>query len=262
MVTEGDKSGAHESPMTATQSQAMGKVLSVITTADRHHAHNLALIARLQAFAIRHDLAVELIIIDDLKTFAGSLPPTAPSLPSFDVAIVQPAQSLGQLQAMLHGIRLASGDVVVTIDPDMHDNVEDIARLLQAHDDDKDVVYTWRIRRRDTHPLRHLLSRGYNHMLRLVFGVTLHDINTPMTLLSRNAVQALFAAPAGIGLHKLYLSHLFAHSFAELQIVINHPSVRQSSYSLPALIRLALWQLKNVLKTRSLLRSSPSHHVP
>lgn len=239
----------------------MGNKLSVITTADSHLAHNRALAERLQAFAIGHHRAVELIIVDDLKTLSGFTLPASPELSALSVIVVQPVRRLGQLQAILHGIKLATGSVIVTIDPDMHENVTDIERMLDLLDGGKDVIYAWRTDRKDTPLLRRYLSRIYNYCLRHLFDITLHDINTPMTLLSHKAVKTLLSAHKDVGLHQLYLSHQFSRSFTEMSISVNGTQSRRSSYGYLALIQLAFCQLKSILKTRRILRSSLSHHA-
>lgn len=59
------------------------------------------------------------------------------------------ATNRGQSSAMLVGLRLASGDVIATLDGDMQNNPADIPRLLEALGND-DVVCGYRAKRRDT----------------------------------------------------------------------------------------------------------------
>ena len=58
-------------------------------------------------------------------------------------------RNLGQSSAMLVGLRLAAGDVLVTIDGDMQNNPADIPRLLKELEH-CDVVCGYRANRKDT----------------------------------------------------------------------------------------------------------------
>lgn len=241
--------------------QHLSTRLSVVTTADRHLAHNEALIERLHTLAITLGHDIELIIVDDLKVLSGNATPIPPRSSPLEVSVIQPELRLGQLHAMLQGIAQAKGDVIITIDPDMHDNVPDITRLLDLHYTGMEVIYTWRTDRMDTPRPRRYLSRLYNWLLRTLFGVLLHDINTPMTLLSRRAVEALLATPGDVGLHKLYLYHLFSQSFTEMPISVGRSVIKPSNYSYLSLIRLGFYQLISIFKTFRMIRRFPSRHV-
>lgn len=224
-------------------------LLSIVTTSNP----DLAMVADFARDAARYaaasGIAAELVVVDDLGVpGAASLVRQIAGLHGLQV--VTPAGRRGQLAAMLYGIAEARGDFVLAIDPDMAGNLPDIARFLAAARAGCDLVYGQRGRRDDTPPLRRALSWLLNVLIRRIAGVALHDVNTPMVLLSRRAVQVLAREiPPGIP-PKLFMPARFAGAYAEVRIDVDGARRKRSTYTLPALARMFCGQLADAHRFR------------
>jgi glycosyltransferase involved in cell wall biosynthesis len=85
-------------------------------------------------------------------------------------------RNCGKAMALTAGFRLASGDVVFTMDADLQDEPAEIPRFLEKLAEGYDVVSGWKKQRRD--PLsKRLPSKLFNATTHWVTGVNLHDMN-------------------------------------------------------------------------------------
>lgn len=85
-------------------------------------------------------------------------------------------RNFGKATALALGIQASRGDVLVTMDADLQDDPDELPRLLDALDDDVDLVSGWKLDRRD--PLSKTLpSRLFNRVTAWLSGLSLHDFN-------------------------------------------------------------------------------------
>lgn len=85
-------------------------------------------------------------------------------------------RNFGKAAALDAGFRVATGDVVLTLDADLQDDPAEIPRFLAAIDGGLDVVSGWKKIRHD--PWHKVLpSRVFNAVVSRVTGVKLHDHN-------------------------------------------------------------------------------------
>ena len=68
---------------------------------------------------------------------------------------------------------IADGEVVVTMDPDMHRNVSDIERFVAEYQRGFHLVFAWRVRRMGVSGIRIALTAFFNTMARFIGGVAL-----------------------------------------------------------------------------------------
>src|SRR3989344_1184222 len=92
----------------------------------------------------------------------------------FPISIVVVAKNLGQTAGLDAGIKTARGDIIITMDADLQNDPNDIARLVSVLDEGYDVVSGWRVDRRDSFG-RKILSRAANWLTYKVTGLYLHD---------------------------------------------------------------------------------------
>jgi phenylacetate-CoA ligase len=135
----------------------------------------------------------ELVVVDD-----GSTDGTARVLrklegenPGLVVGRYHP-ENRGIAAAWKTGVAAARGKLVATIDADLQYQPEDLLRLRRAlYDHSVDVVQGFRSavgRRKDR---RYHLSRGLNHLLNGVFGMSLRDNKSGFVLSAREVMQDL-----------------------------------------------------------------------
>ena len=99
-------------------------------------------------------------------------------------------RNFGKAIALEAGFRVASGDVIFTMDADLQDDPKEIPRFLEAIDGGLDLVSGWKRRRQD--PLSKTLpSRLYNCATARITGVPLHDFNCGFKAYRRDLIDRL-----------------------------------------------------------------------
>jgi glycosyltransferase involved in cell wall biosynthesis len=85
-------------------------------------------------------------------------------------------RNFGKSAALAAGFQCARYDIIATMDADLQDQPEQLARLIHKLEEGYDLVSAWRHQRRDKWT-RRLASMIYNRATGLLTGVRLHDIN-------------------------------------------------------------------------------------
>lgn len=89
--------------------------------------------------------------------------------------VVNLCRNFGQTAALMAGIKMSTGDIVIPIDGDLQNDPADIRALLSTMDTGFDVVSGWRRDRQDAALSRTWPSRVANAIISWVSGVHLHD---------------------------------------------------------------------------------------
>lgn len=90
--------------------------------------------------------------------------------------------------ALAAGFKEARGQVIITMDADLQDDPEEIPRLLEALDQEIDLVSGWKKKRHD--PLSKTLpSKLFNRVTSAVVGIRLHDFNCGLKAYRREVVE-------------------------------------------------------------------------
>jgi glycosyltransferase involved in cell wall biosynthesis len=100
------------------------------------------------------------------------------------------SKNCGHQTALLAGLFASTGDVVVSIDADLQDDVGAIEAMLDEHARGHDIVFGVRRSRRVDSPFKRGTARGYYSLLRF-FGVDVVFDHADFRLMSRRALAAL-----------------------------------------------------------------------
>jgi glycosyltransferase involved in cell wall biosynthesis len=141
--------------------------------------------ARLTTVLKQLDRSYEVIYVDDGSTDGswGTLRRLAAG--DARVGVVRLRRNFGQTAALAAGFAHARFPVVVTLDADGQNDPADIPRLLEALDDETDVVCGWRRHRREPWLTRRLPSLVANRLIRFLTGVALHDFGCTLRVYRR-----------------------------------------------------------------------------
>jgi len=104
--------------------------------------------------------------------------------------IVVLARNFGQTPALYAGFANARGDVVVTLDADLQNPPEEMARLLEKLDEGYDVVQGWRLERQDS-VWRKLPSKLLNATVSRLMGAKIRDLGCGLKALRREVVERM-----------------------------------------------------------------------
>ena len=223
-------------------------VITIITTASPSWDETRRFVLAVATYQASRNCTIELIVVDDLRVLSG-VAQVGQLAPDVLVKLFVP-EVRGQLDSGIHALAHANGELIVTIDPDMHENLADIDRFVERQASGCSLVYGVRIARGDVSRLRVLISRLYNWVVRKVFLLPVHDINTPMLLLSADIVPEILAYDGRHGLVKVYFPYVLGTRFAEVKIEVSGMS-KTSSYSY---LRLAGFMLRQLAGLSVFLR--------
>lgn len=184
------------------------RLLSVVTTSDPAAMRWKSLIRHANAFSLPAGWRVELIFVDDLKQWSGekeALAAIKALAPELNIRVVWYPDRRGQLAAVMAGIRAAHGDAILTLDPDMGGVLAEITPMLERLERGCLIVHGYRRRRPGLGPGRRLGSLVANLSVRMLTGIRVPDLGSPVTLFSASILPALSKIPPGIHNPRLFI---------------------------------------------------------
>lgn len=163
----------------------------------------------------------ELILVDD-----GSTDGTADQVKSGPgVRVLRFSKNAGQSAALLAGMRVAQGTVIVLLDGDLQNDPADIPRLLAEIAGGADLVCGWRQKRQDSG--RKKLSSFVANFVRSRFvGDGVRDTGCTLKALRRECLAALTPFQ---GMHRFIPALIKSAGFRVVEIPVNHRARRFGS---------------------------------
>jgi len=144
--------------------------------------------------------------------------------------------NFGQHMAIMAGFEACRGERVVTLDADLQNPPEEIAKLLAKMDEGYDYVGGVRHKRQDTAFRRHA-SRLMNALRERITHISMTDQGCMLRAYSREIVAAINACRE-VNTFIPALAYTFAQRPAEIEVVHEERAAGDSKYSLYALVRL------------------------
>ncbi|MCC9596334.1 MULTISPECIES: glycosyltransferase family 2 protein [unclassified Rubrivivax] len=143
----------------------------------------------------RIDAASRIWLVDDgSRDATWSLIRDAGTEPGIGVCGIKLSRNRGHQIALLAGLLSATGDVIVSVDADLQDDLEAIPRMLDAHAAGHDIVYGVRSSRATDTAFKRFTAEGYYRLLDRL-GVEVIFNHADYRLMSRRAIEALRAYP-------------------------------------------------------------------
>ncbi len=153
------------------------------------------------------------------------------------VGVIRFKRNFGQHPAMHAGLSRARGETIVTMDGDLQNLPEDIAKLVAAIDADYDVASGRRAARNDSWG-RTLPSRLINGMLRRFTRVDISDFGCAFNAYRRSVVTPMLGS---IGRQKFTKALILSGGASVVEVDVGHAARQGASrYSPLRLTRLAL----------------------
>jgi undecaprenyl-phosphate 4-deoxy-4-formamido-L-arabinose transferase len=146
------------------------------------------------------------------------------------------ARNAGQHMAILAGFAQSRGDYVITLDADLQNPPEEIAKIVAAMDEGADYVGTVRARRHDVY-WRKAASRMMNRLRERTTQIRISDQGCMLRGYHRNIVDAINRC-LEVSTFVPALGYTFARYPVEIEVAHALRQAGQSKYSLYRLIRL------------------------
>lgn len=211
--------------------------LSVIIPVYNEQEMLPALFARLYPALDALGLTYEVLLINDgsRDRSAALLKDQFQARPDVTRVILFTA-NCGQHTAIMAGFAYCRGERVVTLDADLQNPPEEIAKLLAAMDQGHDYVGSIRQTREDS-LWRHLASRLMNRLRERITQIKMTDQGCMLRAYSRSIVKAI-AATREVSTYIPALAYTFAANPTEVVVAHAERAAGQSKYPLYKLIRL------------------------
>jgi glycosyltransferase involved in cell wall biosynthesis len=131
----------------------------------------------------------EIIIVDDGSEDRTAEKAREVSKRCPEVKLVAHERNRGYAKALRTGVKAAKGELVFLSDADNQFDLNDIHRFLPIIQE-ADIVVGHRMNRQDS-ALRRFMARGFNLLVRMVFGVKARDIDCSFKLFRRRVFRKI-----------------------------------------------------------------------
>ena len=234
-----NQSESHVSHANSTANPLRLRLLSIIVPVYNEEENILPLYSKVLGVVPALSCPFELIFIDDGSIDGSKCVLDELATKDDRVKVVHFRRNFGQTAAMMAGIDVSSGDVLVPMDGDLQNDPEDIPLLLAKLEEGYDVCSGWRRDRKD-HALRRTLpSRIANFVISKISGVYLHDYGCSLKAYRKEVIKGV----------KLYGEmHRFIPIYASWEgarvaevPVTHHPRIHgRSNYGIERTIKVLL----------------------
>ena len=107
-----------------------------------------------------------------------------------NVMMIDFMRNFGKATGLSEAFKIATGDIVVTIDGDLQDDPSEIKNLISKINSDWDLVSGWKKDRKD--PLMKIIaSRIFNLITRLKTGIKIHDFNCGLKAYKNKVIKSI-----------------------------------------------------------------------
>ena len=212
--------------------------LSVVVPVYNEEAALPALFARLYPALDALKLPYEVLFVDDgSRDRSAALLAEQQARRSDVTRVIVLAGNFGQHRAILAAFAHARGARVATLDADLQNPPEEIARLLAKMDEGHDYVGSIRERRVGDGAFRSLASRVLNRLRERTTSIHMTDQGCMLRAYGRNVVDAINQCRE-MNTFVPALAYTFARSPAEVTVRHEERAAGASKYSLLKLVRL------------------------
>jgi len=152
------------------------------------------------------------------------------------VKVIEFTGNFGQHMAILAAFEVSSGEIVITMDADLQNPPEEIARLIAVIEEGHDVVGTIRRQRQDS-AFRKMASRIVNITTNKITGMQMQDYGCMLRAYHRYVVDNINRCRESTTFIPA-LAHTFASNPTEIEVGHSERVEGESKYSFYKLIRL------------------------
>lgn len=134
----------------------------------------------------------EIIFVDDGSTDNSWKVITELAQEDPNIKAIRFRRNYGKSPALNEAFKIASGDVVVTMDADLQDSPEEIPELfVMIKNEGYDLVSGWKKVRYDSKIMKNIPSKFFNWTTRKMSGIRLHDFNCGLKAYKNDLVKSI-----------------------------------------------------------------------
>jgi len=227
--------------------------LSVIVPVFNEQENLPELVQRLKKALEAIGKSYEVVLVNDGSRDASLSILREASAADPRLVVIDFNRNYGQHAAIFAGFEAARGEIIVTLDADLQNPPEEIAKLVAKMEEGFDVVGSVRVKRRDPF-FRRLASRLVNRVTSMATGVQLSDYGCMLRAYRREVVRTLCQSKE-ISTFIPVLADMFAGRVTEVPVAHAERLRGESKYSLWKLVRLqfdlmtsfSLWPLRSTM---------------
>ena len=164
----------------------------------------------------------EIVFIDDGSTDKSLSIIKSLERKNKNVKVYSFKRNRGKADALALGFSKALGDLIVTMDADLQDKPSELYKFMEKHKEGADVVVGWRRVRKDKSKMV-VISKFFNYLNRVLFGLKLHDIDCGLKLFTKDAIKSLHIYG---GLYRFIPLLLYQQGFIVDEVVVEHDARR------------------------------------
>lgn len=203
------------------------KKLSVIIPVYNEEENIVPLVKKLAQSL--HKLSLkdfEVIFVDDGSTDKTMENILAEKKKNNFIRLIKLRRNFGKSSAYSVGFQNAKFDIILTMDGDLQDDPAEIGYFLEKIDEGYDLVTGWKVKGKGTIE-KTLLSRLFNKVVSVTFGLRLHDFNCPFKAYRKNVVKGLKIYS---GLYRFIPIFAYTYGFKITETrITNHPRIHGKS---------------------------------
>lgn len=141
---------------------------------------------------IDNRLLYEIIFVDDGSTDDSWKIIKELSQTYSSVKAIRFRRNYGKSAALNEGFKIASGEIVMTMDADLQDNPDEIPGFISMiREENYDLVSGWKKKRYDNKLTKNLPSKLFNSVTRKMSGIRLHDFNCGLKAYKKDVVKSI-----------------------------------------------------------------------
>jgi len=196
--------------------------LSIVLPAYNEEANVVAAVEEVSHVAQGLTIDYELILVNDgSRDRTGELARTelAPRIPN--LRIVEHFPNRGYGGALKAGFVAATRDLIVFIPADKQFKFSEVALLLAKLTQEMALVSGWRVHRQDN-LVRRLNGLGWNTVVALLFGRTIHDIDCGFKIFRREVLNRIHIESDGAMIDTEMLAEMKARGYKMTDVPVTH----------------------------------------
>jgi glycosyltransferase involved in cell wall biosynthesis len=196
--------------------------LSIVIPAYNEEANVVAAVEEVSRVAQTLDIDYEIILVNDgSRDRTGEIARTelAPRILNF--RLVEHFPNCGYGGALKAGFAAATKDLIAFTASDQQFKFSEITLLLDKLTPELTLVSGWRVNRQDNF-IRRLNGRGWNTVVMILFGRTIHDIDCGFKVFRREALKHIHIESNGAMIDTEMLAEMRARGFKMTDVPVTH----------------------------------------